>query len=206
MPRWLLYLLGVDFFHNVVEVGARRGYDYGRRNPDADNALLRRLRAFPKLRRLRLSHCGVTDEGLRHLAELTSLEWLDLSYSSVTDDGMPHIGKLKSLKRLDLAHTRVGGRGFHRLKPLEHLEVVHLAWAPVGDKGLNTLTAIPGLNYISVHGCRRLTPDGVAAFQQALPKCELGGLYHLKSIWQRSVPRPRSGGHPVDTGQESVEP
>ena len=184
VPQWLLDLVGVDFFHDVVEVDVRRKYGYSRQNPSADDGLLHQLRGFPELRRLELSHCGITDKGLRHLPVLTSLEALDLSYAAVTDDGMPYVGRLKSLKWLDLSHTRVGGRGFHRLARLEQLEVLNLTYAPIRDEALSRIKGIQGLRDVSVHGCRYLTPTGVAVFRQAAPKCTLGGLHRLKSHWQ----------------------
>jgi len=183
VPRWLLDLVGVDFFHDVVEVDVRRPYGYSRQNLNADDGLLSRLRGFPELRRLELIHCGITDEGLRRLPVIASLETLDLSYSSVTDDGMPYIGRLKSLKSLNLGHTRVNGRGFHRLARLEHLEVLNLTLTPIRDEALSSTKGIEGLRYVSVFGCRHLTPEGVAAFQQEAPKCELFGLYSLKKFW-----------------------
>ena len=185
VPQWLLDLVGVDFFHDVVEVDVRRNYGYSRQNPDADDGLLRRLRGFPELRRLELSHCGITDNGLRHLPDLPLLETLELSYAPVTDDGMPYVGKLKSLKRLDLAHTRVGGRGFHRLARLEQLEFLNLTYSPVRDQALSSIKGIQGLRGVSVYGCRYLTPGGVAAFQQAAPNCRLVGLNRVKSRFWR---------------------
>jgi hypothetical protein len=199
VPQWLLDLAGADFFHNVVHVGVRRRYGYSKDNPNADDALLRRLHAFPNLRRLDLRHCGVTDQGLRYLPGLRHLEILNLSHTSVTDDGLPYIGKLKSLKEVDLSHNRVGGRGFHRLTPLQHLEVLCLTYTPVSDEAMKAVTALPRLWYVSVDGCTRLTPEGVAAFQRALPKCRLGGLPGLKLYWARQ----HAASGPVRTSGEA---
>ena len=184
VPQWLQDLFGVDFFHDVVAVRVGRKYGYGRQNPGADNGLLRCLRGFPDLRRLELTHCGITDRGLQHLPAFASLETLDLSYSSVTDDGMPYVGRLKSLRWLDLAHTRVNGRGFHRLARLEQLEALNLSYSPVRDKALRSVERTQTLRYVSVYGCRYLTRSGVAAFQKASPNCELVGLYQVKRFWQ----------------------
>ena len=61
VPEWLVDLVGVDFFHDVVAVRVNRRYGYSRENSDADDRLLRQLRGCPELRRLELIHCGITD-------------------------------------------------------------------------------------------------------------------------------------------------
>jgi hypothetical protein len=187
VPQWLLGMLGVDFFHDVVEVDISRDYDYGRKNPDADNDLLRQLSGFPDLRRLELTHCGITDEGLQHLPTFAHLEALELSYSSVADDGLPYIGRLNSLTSLNLGHTRVTGRGFHRLAELERLEVLILTLTPIRDKALSSVEPLQRLRYVHVHGCRHLTRGSVAAFRQALPACELRGTASLERLWKRAA-------------------
>ncbi len=187
VPQWLLGMLGVDFFHAVVEVDISRDYDYGRKNPDADDDLLRQLSGFPDLRRLELTHCGITDEGLRHLPAFAYLERLELSYSSVSDDGLPYIGRLTSLTSLDLGHTRVTGRGFHRLAELERLEVLILTLTPIRDKALSSVEPLQRLRFVHVHGCRHLTRESVVAFRQAFPTCELRGTASLQRLWKRAA-------------------
>jgi hypothetical protein len=159
----------------------------GERNPDADNDLLRQLSGFPDLRRLELTHCGITDEGLQHLPTFAHLEALELSYSSVADDGLPYIGRLNSLTSLNLGHTRVTGRGFHRLAELERLEVLILTLTPIRDKALSSVEPLQRLRYVHVHGCRHLTRGSVAAFRQALPACELRGTASLERLWKRAA-------------------
>ena len=188
VPTWLLDSLGVDFFHDVVEVDVHRDYGNGRRNPNTDDGLLHRLHGFPELRRLELVHCGITDDGLRRLPVFASLETLDLSYSSVTDDAMPYLGRLKSLKWLDLAHTRVNGRGFHKLARLEHLEVLNLTLTPIRDEALSKIGVMEGLEHVSVFRCRHLTREGVANFRQKVPNCYLYGSYTLKKFWKTETP------------------
>lgn len=186
VPQWMLDSVGIDFFHDVVEVTIDREYDYGRQNPSADDGLIRSLYGLPELRRLGLSHCGVSDEGLRGLSRFSSLEDLDLSYSSITDDALSRIGSLTSLKWLDLGHTRINGRGFHRLSRLDELEVLILTLTPIRDEALNSVKDMEGLQYTSIHGCRHLTPGGVEAFRQAAPKCKIHGLGNLSRHFERA--------------------
>ena len=69
----------------------------------------------------------------------------------------------------------VNGRGFHRLAELDNLEVLLVTFTPVRDEALLKIKGLKGLTYVSVHGCRHLSPDGVADFRTAVPKCEVRG-------------------------------
>ena len=180
VPRWLLDLFDDDFFHDVVVVKIQREYDYGRQNPDADDVVLSRISGLTKLRRLELTHCGITDHGMRHLENFPLLESLEVSYSSITDDSIPYIAGLKSLRQLDLGHTRVGGRGFHRLADLEHLEELGLTLTPIRDEALVKIMDMHQLRYVSIWRCKYLTLETINAFEQAVPQCSIflkAGIY-----------------------------
>ncbi|MCA9077043.1 MAG: redoxin domain-containing protein [Planctomycetaceae bacterium] len=64
---------------------------------------LARLGKAKILTALDLSQCeGVTDEGLKYLANVPNLEYLGLFKTNITDAGVKHLKPLKSLKRLDM--------------------------------------------------------------------------------------------------------
>ncbi|XP_044278452.1 uncharacterized protein LOC123019557 [Varanus komodoensis] len=81
--------------------------------PQATNALLRQLRAFPALCRLRLVSCPVlTDQGLAVLQHLPRLQRLDLSAcAQLTDRCLQFLTGLPLLSHLALDRTRVSDRG-----------------------------------------------------------------------------------------------
>jgi len=79
-PAWLVGLIGIDYFDDVVAVGLR-----DLPTTDADLELLRDL---PDLRQLSIRRTNVTDAGLEHLKGLKHLEYLGLEGTNVTDEGV----------------------------------------------------------------------------------------------------------------------
>lgn len=77
----------------------------------ATDAVLTRLKSFPKLRTLDLSSTAITDAGLAHLEGLTSLRSLNLSRTSITDAGLARLKKLNQLETLTLTGTKVTQAG-----------------------------------------------------------------------------------------------
>ena len=55
---------------------------------------------FPYVHILDLSHTGIIDAGLIHLAGLMALESFDLSHTSIGDAGLAHLARLETLKGL----------------------------------------------------------------------------------------------------------
>jgi hypothetical protein len=127
-PQWLISLMGVDFFHNIVNVDLRAT---ARDNDLAD------LEHLPNLRELLLGEAPVTSDGLRHLARLTEMDELELDDTQVDDEGMAWLAGLSKLTRLNLDGTRVGDRG------LEHIGRLHRLWALVLDQTLVTDAGMP---------------------------------------------------------------
>lgn len=82
------------------------------------DATLAHLRAFPRLRVLRLNFTGVTDDGLAHLKGLTELRELTLDYTQVTDLGLVHLRGLPRLQSLSLSHTPAENRGWEVFQSL----------------------------------------------------------------------------------------
>jgi internalin A len=84
-PGWLVDLLGVDYFGNVVWAG------FGLQGSDSEMVHVGKLR---QLESLELDNSSVTDAGLIHLKGLTRLEWLALRGTKVTDAGLEHLKEL----------------------------------------------------------------------------------------------------------------
>ena len=76
-PGWLRYLLGDDFFCDVVAVSLIG-------SPDAD-AGLANVQDLPQLQTVHLQQSKVTVAGLVKLNQLTKLEMIDLTGTNVTD-------------------------------------------------------------------------------------------------------------------------
>lgn len=77
----------------------------------ATDAVLARLKSFPKLQSLDLSSTSITDADLAHLERLTSLRSLNLSRTQISDAGLVRLKKLNQLQNLTLTGTRVTREG-----------------------------------------------------------------------------------------------
>ena len=103
-PDWLVELIGVDYFDDVVAVRLR-----DLPVTDADLDLVRDL---PDLRGLSISRTKVTDAGLAHLTALTKLERLDLDGTNITVAGIKKLQQalpkcliIQNRRRNILLHT-----------------------------------------------------------------------------------------------------
>ena len=97
-PAWLISLLGVDCFGDVVSVSLPRR---------ARDNLLPRVGRLAHLKTLRLDGSTVTDQGMKTLGGLARLESLTLVRSRIGKDGFAHLAGLKNLHFLNLEGTNV---------------------------------------------------------------------------------------------------
>jgi hypothetical protein len=162
-PRWLVSLLGVDYFDNctaafigspgtasdpaIAHVGRLAGLQelhlFGSTVGDGE---LAQLRGLTKLRYLILKDTQVTDAGLVNLKKLTNLSRLDLSQTQVTDAGLVNLNALTKLSYLDLRDTKVSNAGLVHLKGITSLSTLHLEGTLVTEAGLKDLKqALPKL-------------------------------------------------------------
>jgi hypothetical protein len=191
-PKWLVDMVGIDFFHGVNLVNfkhADRGKwviamklaDAGHPEllqrlpaepPSVSDAGLSQLRRLTSLRRVILNSTDVTDAGLVHLEGLTGIEELDLSATKVTDAGLAHLNGLTGLRYLFFNDTRVTDAGLAHLSRLTGLQFLYLDGTRVTDAGLKHLGRLTGLKGLGLRGSK-VTDAGVAAIRQALPGTRL---------------------------------
>ena len=174
----------------------------------ATNDDLKTVGRLANLEALWLSKTRITDEGLVHLRPLKNLAILWLDQTGVTDEGLKHLGGSTSLRRLHLNSTRVGDAGMVHLEklPLESLDLsgslvtdagmpavgwinslrnLSLARLPLlTDAGLGSLHRLANLGRLSV-GDTKVTPEGIAALQQAVPS-----LLRVNTLSQASLVLP----------------
>ncbi len=100
------------------------------------------------------------------------LVWLDLSRTGVTDGGLKVLAQLPSLKHLDLRGTAVGDDGVRALDGLHDLEALSLYGTRVTDAGLKALQGLPSLRRVYVGGTR-VTKAGLDALRKTRTDLEV---------------------------------
>jgi internalin A len=189
-PKWLVDLVGVDYFGNAVYV-----ISCTRKTSDA---ILDPVGRLSRLERLDLSDSAVTDAGLVHLEGLSRLRTLELGGTDISDAGIAHLKGLTNLRELFLQPSRVGDAGLAHLENLTGLRELFLGGTLVTDTGLPHLRSLTGLQALTLWGTRvsdvglvhleglsslevltvggdrtQITEAGVKRLQRALPKVEI---------------------------------
>jgi hypothetical protein len=108
-PRWLVDLIGVDYFGHVTFVLVTVP-------PDEVDLVMSQLGCLTQLEQLGLSHSPVGDVRLARLKGLTKIKYLDLSSTRVTDDGLVNLASLRNLSTLLLRRTYVTDVGVRKLQ------------------------------------------------------------------------------------------
>jgi len=157
---------------------------------------LTNLAGLSRLEHLNLSQTRVSDEGLRHLKPLRNLLTLSLHDTNVRGPGLEHLQSLPILKQLyldtkfidddDLKHfeglhdlleirldeSQITDAGLRRFHPPANAYSMSLFRTGVTDYGLISLARYPQIQVLNVT-YTRVTPEGVAAFQKAAPRCQV---------------------------------
>jgi hypothetical protein len=156
-PKWLVQILGVDWFADVVEVCDEtfRRLDINPSDSEGPRSALwlaREMSAFPRLRRLSLSDPAVDDAFLRCVLSCRDLEYLDVRDCRITNAGLYHLTPLRGLKSLNLDGTSVDDDGVARLDMLGRLETLSLERTRVGDRSLVAICRLKNLQTLSLMG------------------------------------------------------
>lgn len=162
VPRWLLEIFGIDFFHRVVQVNLNYSDDSGTREEnsnDADDAL-EHVAKLPNLRILLLANGQATDATMHHLAECRRLERLYMwDAGLVSDAGVQHLANLKQLRYVHIGNTslpddfprKVTDESLRVFGQLPLLEGLSLQGNSFTDAGLAHLTELDQLEELWVN-------------------------------------------------------
>ena len=162
------------------------------------------LKHWRQLKRLQLCRTGITDAGLKWIADLGELTSLDIEASQeqmeITDKGTVHIGTLTKLETLELKSTRITdaglaqlksltrlkelclnaapltGAGLERLKGATHLTVLDLFATKTNDEGLQNIKWFPDLTRLELFGTQ-VTDAGVRHIKGLAELRDLGLMY-----------------------------
>ena len=152
VPRWLVGILGVDYFGHVTKA------DMGSRG---DDAILVQVGKLSQLEELSVSGPSVTDDGLAHIEGLTQLRELARRGTAVSDRGLRHLRRMTQLERLDIEPPTIGDLGLGYLSGLTHLGALNLDGSRVTDAGLAHLRGMTKLTILSLANTQ-ITDAGLA--------------------------------------------
>ncbi len=118
----------------------------------------------------RVSDAALADLGLERLERL---RYLCLDSTRLTNAAMASVSRLSHLTGFHLGRTQISDAGLVPLLDLKRLRAVTLVDVPITDTGLAILSRVQGLEEVNLHGCKRITPDGLERFKKARPKCKV---------------------------------
>ncbi|GAA5509755.1 hypothetical protein [Novipirellula caenicola] len=134
---------------------------------------LKRNPPDPTTKRLCLSSCEVTADGIERFPKLPQLDWLDLSRNRQIDSGVVNsvLAGATSLTQLSLEATAVDNRIAGSLKNAQKLEELDLSFAAIDD---TLIQAIGGLNELRTLWLTKTEVSDVAMdVIESLPKLEV---------------------------------
>lgn len=170
-PPFGAHLLGIDMVANVSGVMVLGWQD--RSGVPFDDVDVAQIRAFPKLKHLRLDRTSVTDRGLVSLVGLRQLNSLYVRGSPLTENGISTISQLPRLNALILdLPSPIHEAAFAMLAQAPALEFLDLRETPITDSDLRQLARSASLKELHV-SARQVTAAGVDAFRQLNSACKL---------------------------------
>jgi len=181
VPKWLLDGLGVDFFHDVVQVSLNFSDDSGTRkeNHNLSDEALQYLVGFPRLRILLLSDTQASDSSMRHLAQLKRLERLYMwDAVNVGDAGVAHLSTLRRLRYIHLTTSQITDKSLEAFARMPMLEGLCLQFNRFSDQGLKHLSRMDKLENLWVCGregeTNQITDSGLNQLENLQKLNELG--------------------------------
>jgi len=126
------------------------------------NDALQHLEGVPKVEQLVFAETGVTDDGLRYVAQLQKLELLHLAIeSAVSDAGIEHFANHPSLVYFGIEYTEVTGNCLRTLRTIPSLRELSLRGNRISDDGLRYLRNMEQLKRLDLSG-NEITDRGLA--------------------------------------------
>ncbi len=163
-PKWLLTLVGIDFFHDVVEVNTVYNDDGPHRQDNNRPAvnIAPQLAHFPRLKWLLISGPYIDDDGMAAVGRLKRLEaFYQWNGEHITDAGVAHLRDMPRLRTIHLGMSQVGDRGMEMLGSLPNLENLSMQRNKFTDAGLVHLAGHPKLKELWIGHIEEVSPISV---------------------------------------------
>jgi hypothetical protein len=157
---------------NVVGLGPGGGLAVSLDGSTLDTALSE-LCELRSLRCLILHHSGLTDNQVQQICALPGLKELSFRNCLVTDARLKIVARVRGLESLGLDDAAITDAGLAEVARLRDLKVLILGGTAFTDAGLRHLEGMKELQVLLVGNCPKVTPEGVAHLQKALPDCKI---------------------------------
>lgn len=153
-----LKVLGIDFLYagSAEGIASLAGLPieefYASHSLVDDECLAVIAEKLPKVKKLRVSGCNVSGEGLQAIGRMSNLQELDLSeIALIMDSDLTHLSGSKQLKKLNLWRVQVTDEGVASLAGLSNMEWLNLDnVAYLSDEGLVHLKDMTKLKFLHV--------------------------------------------------------
>jgi hypothetical protein len=184
-PEWLLRLVGIDFFHDVVSVNLVYEGDGAERqdNNKPPTNIAPHLTHFPRLRFLLMSGAWVDDAGMAEVGKLRRLEvFYQWDGQHITDTGAEHLRGLPRLRYIHLGSSQVGDAGIAAIASIPNLEGLAMQRNKLTDAGLAHFAGHPKLKELWVGNIGTDSPitDAGVVHLAKIPNLEELDLQHTQ--------------------------
>ncbi|MEX2142885.1 MAG: hypothetical protein WD894_26750 [Pirellulales bacterium] len=123
------------------------------------NEGLRQFETLENIEFLLAADCQITGEALDGI-RLPKADEVHLRRCAIADDDLePLVQAVRDVRVLNLHECRVGDAGLHHLADLGKTEILILSKTSVQGRELRHLAALPGIQWLSLHGCPLDNPD-----------------------------------------------
>jgi hypothetical protein len=142
---------------------------------DITDAGLVALKDMTKMKNLSLRQLYPVngEEGFDHLQGMKDLEILDIAETDVSDEAFAKLTGLTKLKHLSAWNTWLSDEGAKSLAKLTNLEFLDVHGTQLSNAGLKDLEPLKSLKTLELSGAPGVTREGVEAFKQAVPGCDV---------------------------------
>ena len=128
----------------------------------------------------------ITDAGLKHLTSLPKLHSLTIGVTKITDQGMTAVGKLTDIEVLDLEQTSITDVGMHSITNLKKLKRLNLSKTGITDETMRLVPYWPKIIQLTLQH-DSISDKGVAYIQKGAPQLEVL-VVHNTGITDKGAP------------------
>ncbi len=156
---------------------------------DISTAGMKHVGELKQIELLFLNSCkSLDDGGVSQLKDLKHIYHLQLSVTPISSSGLLHLGQIPSLQMLYLRECRgISDDGIQHLVSLSRLRYLDLSGTPLTDACIPHLSQMQSLRILFID-YTKITAEGAAKLQAALPKCVVFHESLKDTPWQLPEP------------------